>query len=402
MIDPISPLPAVVALLVAMTTTSILVKKFGAPAIQGRFASIDGLRGYLAFFVFLHHSCIWYYYLKTDQWESPPSNLYTHFGESSVIFFFMITGFLFFSKLIKGKEKSIDWNQLFISRLLRLTPLYFFVIVFMFIIVASLSNWTLNEPLPKLIKGIISWFSFSILGSPDINGFKFTSLILASVIWTLPYEWFFYINLPILARFINVKPPIMYIVFSIIASGVVLSYWHPGRMQLLPFLSGITTAVLVRSDFFKTFALKKLSSFIIFGCICIAVICYPTAYRIIPIILLSISFALIAGGNSFFGVLLSPVSRALGEITYSIYLLHGVTLFCVFTFFLGTHNAKALSPINYWFLVVCITPILILVSFFTFRLIERPAMQFTTTLTAWLNNHTFLQNKESIDCGTRT
>lgn len=29
----------------------------------GRFAAIDGLRGYLAFGVFLHHSCIWFFYL---------------------------------------------------------------------------------------------------------------------------------------------------------------------------------------------------------------------------------------------------------------------------------------------------------------------------------------------------
>lgn len=32
-----------------------------------RISSIDGLRGYLAFGVFMHHSCIWYFYLRTGE-----------------------------------------------------------------------------------------------------------------------------------------------------------------------------------------------------------------------------------------------------------------------------------------------------------------------------------------------
>lgn len=106
--DPVSPLPALACLLVAMATAFFLVKQFGSPPSLGRYASIDGLRGYLAFFVFLHHSCIWYFFLRTGQWQAPPSNLYNHFGQSSVALFFMITGFLFFSKLIDGRTRSID------------------------------------------------------------------------------------------------------------------------------------------------------------------------------------------------------------------------------------------------------------------------------------------------------
>lgn len=93
---PVSPLPAIICLLVAIGTSFLLVKRFGVPPAQGRYASIDGLRGYLALFVFLHHSSVWYFFLRTGQWEDPPSNLYTHFGSSSVLLYFMITGFLFF------------------------------------------------------------------------------------------------------------------------------------------------------------------------------------------------------------------------------------------------------------------------------------------------------------------
>jgi peptidoglycan/LPS O-acetylase OafA/YrhL len=384
MIDPLSPLPSIVALLVVMMTMSALVRMFGAPAIQGRFASIDGLRGYLAFFVYLHHSSIWYFYIHTGLWKKPPSNLYVHFGQDSVILFFMITGFLFFSKLLNGKEKPLDWNNIFISRLLRLTPLYFFVIFLLLIVITFVSHLSLNEPIEKIIIEITRWISFSIPGAPDINGIKNTWLILAGVVWTLPYEWFFYISLPILARLMNVKVSNMYIVFSFVGSGIILRLWHPDYLRLLPFMTGMITAVLVKSDLFKRIALKKSSSFIILSCICVVVMFYSEAYGIIPIILLSISFALIAGGNSIYGLLLSPVSRALGEITYSIYLLHGITLFIIFTFILGINNAKVLSPIHYWLLVICISPIIILFSFCTFRIIERPALRSTKKITVWL------------------
>jgi peptidoglycan/LPS O-acetylase OafA/YrhL len=85
--SPVSSLPAIVALLVVVATTYLLSVKFAPPPKQGRFATLDGLRGYLAIFVFLHHSSIWYYYLRTNQWKLPPSSLYTHFGQSSVALF---------------------------------------------------------------------------------------------------------------------------------------------------------------------------------------------------------------------------------------------------------------------------------------------------------------------------
>ena len=103
--DPTSAFPALLLLLMAIFSSMALVVLFGPPKEQGRFLAIDGLRGYLAFFVFLHHAMIWFFYLKTNKWEVPPSNLYTHFGQAGVAFFFMITGFLFFLKSLMEKKE---------------------------------------------------------------------------------------------------------------------------------------------------------------------------------------------------------------------------------------------------------------------------------------------------------
>src|ERR1700690_2553427 len=164
--DPVSPLPAIASVLTAVATCFFLVNRFGAPTEQERYATIDGLRGYLAIFVFLCHSSMLYFYLRTGQMKLPPSNLYTQFGQGSVAIFFMITGFLFFSKLIDGRARKIDWGRLFISRFLRLVPLYLFAMLLLFLIVAYVSHGDLNEPISKLLKGAVRWLGFTILGLP--------------------------------------------------------------------------------------------------------------------------------------------------------------------------------------------------------------------------------------------
>lgn len=392
--DLVSPLPAIICLLVAIATAFLLVKQFGAPPDQGRFASIDGLRGYLAFFVFLYHSCVWYFYLRTGHWNVPPSNLYTHFGESSVLLFFMITGFLFFSKLIDGRTKSIDWGKLFVSRFLRLVPLYLFVIFLLFLVVAYLSKGEIREPIPKLLNEAMQWLSFTILGGPNLNGVANTFIITAGVTWSLPYEWIFYLSLPLLALTVRVIPPLPYIALSIAAIAG-LTIWHPHfhALILVPFFGGITASLLVRSDLFRQFAVRKISSFISLGCIALAVIFYPSAFEAVPLLLLSVAFVLIACGNNMYGVLVSPISRTLGEMAYSIYLLHGITLFIFFNFILGITASRELTPLAHWLLVAGITPVLLSLCFLTFRYIESPAMRSTTTITAWLRSRATLRSK---------
>lgn len=390
--DTVSPLPAIASLLVAMATAFLLVKKFGAPPHQGRYASIDGLRGFLAFFVFLHHACIWYFFLHTGHWKLPPSNLYIHFGQSSILLFFMITGFLFFSKLIDGKTKKIDWGKLFISRVLRLVPLYFFTMFLLFLVVAYLSGWELNEPIPKLLSEIVQWLGFTIVGAPNLNGNSQTVIILAGVTWPLPIEWLFYLSLPVLALTVRVSPPLPYVAFSI-ACIVGLAYWGPqiNPLILIPFLGGVAASFLVRWELFREFAGKKPATFISLGCLAIAIIYYPSAYGFVPLLLESAAFILIACGNNMFGLLDSPISRTLGEMAYSIYLLHAITLYVTFNFILGITASKGLSPEMYWLLIVGITPVLVLICFVTFRLIESPAMHSTTKFMAWLRTRKVLR-----------
>lgn len=229
------------------------------------------------------------------------------------------------------------------------------------------------------------WLGFTIFGAPNLNGIDHTWIIVAGVTWSLPYEWFFYFSLPLLALTVRVKPQLPYLALGL-ASIAVLSIWHPHVQHLLSFLGGISTAVFVRMDAFREFSTKRIASLIIIGCIVTAVAAFPSVYRIVPILLLTLAFSLIAGGNGLFGILTNPISRTLGEMAYSIYLLHGIVLFVAFTFVIGIDDAIHFTPAIHWLFVITITPLLISISFFTFRVIERPAMQSTNTVTAWLRS----------------
>ena len=350
---------------------------------MGRFASIDGLRGFLAFFVFLHHSCIWYFYLRTGNWVVPPSNLYTHFGESSVTLFFMVTGFLFFSKLIDARAKKIDWLRLFVSRLLRLVPLYVFVMAVLFLLVSILSNSSLNESIPKLLFGMLRWLGFTMFGSPDLNGIEHTRIIVAGVTWSLPFEWIFYFSLPLLGLTVGVLPPLAYIILSAFSVAFVVT--HPST-HYLSFFGGVLAAFLVKLGFVRRFAVGRLSSFFALSCLFIAVAFFSSGYGCLPLFLLTLFFVLVASGNSLFGCLVSPASRMLGEFAYGIYLIHGVALFVTFNFVLGLTQSRALSAIQHWSVVVGITPVLIFICFMTYKFIEYPAMEKTTKVTTRLRS----------------
>jgi peptidoglycan/LPS O-acetylase OafA/YrhL len=92
----------------------------------------------------------------------------------------------------------------------------------------------------------------------------------------------------------------------------------------------------------------------------------------------------IAAGNSLFGILTRPLSRAFGDISYSIYLLHGIVLYVAIRFVVGTERTAAFSPAQYWALISTCGAFLVGISVLSFRYVEMPAMQRVSSWTAAL------------------
>lgn len=378
-----SPIAAIVCLLAAIAMAALLAKYFHIAEERNHHSPIDGLRGFLAFFVFLHHSRIWFGYLHSGEWSKPDSNLYTHLGHSSVQMFFMITAFLFFNKVLSSREKGIDWGRLYVSRFLRLVPLYLFAMGLLFLMVAIATHFHLNEPPFKVAKEALEWVAFTIFGAPNIDGLKDTRVILAGVIWSLPYEWFFYFSLPCIALVVGRLPPMAY-VFVGVAGVTAAALWEPKAQFVLAFAGGIAAALIGRSPWFFRAAKTKAASVVTMACIVATVVFFPNAYSVGPLLLLTLAFALIASGNTLFGALTTAASRMLGEMAYSVYLLHGATIYITFHYVTGLDAASQFSPIEHWLTMLLIVPVLISVGLLSFRLIELPAISRTNALTDWL------------------
>ncbi|QEY17069.1 acyltransferase [Cellvibrio sp. KY-GH-1] len=91
---------------------------------SGRYPIIDGLRGYLAISVFIHHFVVTWYWKVGGGWGRPPETFFHNLGKVGVILFFVTTGFLFSTQLIR-KRYRVNIHDLIVSRFFRIVPLYF-------------------------------------------------------------------------------------------------------------------------------------------------------------------------------------------------------------------------------------------------------------------------------------
>lgn len=353
----------------------------------GGFEALDGLRGILSFSVFLSHVPLWYVYLKTGNWALSGSRLYTHLGQTSVSLFFMITGCLFAAKILDGRTRPIDWQRLYVGRILRLAPLYFLFLLIMFGLVAYESGFEIKDSTTTLLKSAIRWALFTIPGAPSLNqtseGF---SNAVGGVVWSLPYEWLYYLALPILALPVRVRVPQQLIMIAFVAIGIMLK-WLPEPTHLAAFIGGVFGACAARLGLIRRFARSTWASAVATGCIVYVAFNYDSAYGLAPRLLTGVAFTLVACENTLFGLLSTRVARLLGDASYSVYLLHGPVVYVAFVMIIGRARASAMSVAEHWLTIAVITPILLLVCSLTYRLVEKPMMRRGGDVSSWLRSH---------------
>lgn len=337
----------------------------------GRQTAIDGLRGYLAFGVFVHHLAIYYPYLETGIFELPDSNFYSQLGRASVALFFMITGFLFWSRVL-GTRGTLDWQRFLLGRLFRIYPLYLFALACVLIITFTASNGQLRVPLDELAISITRWLIFQ---RPDINGYQATGDLIANVSWTLSYELFFYLTLPCwTAVFIRrggwlklaVSLIYIYALYKLMGASSVLKH-----AVLLSFLGGVAAAYWVRNDRCRSWAQGARAAILGLAMLTAVMLGWHNSFAPIPLVLLTLFFCIVASGNTLFGALSMPSVRWLGEISYSTYLLHGLVLWLGLVFLPPLLAVDPRSPVYWAGFTVMGSVLVIVLSSASYMLIER-------------------------------
>jgi len=339
--------------------------------------SITGLRGLLATMVIFSHfymevyssQHVWIY--NKDYFELFGfGNALVNFGKFGVAMFFMISGFLFYRMIDKQK---IDIGKFFTSRIKRLAPLYFFVVSIVLSSallsgeVSDISNFALSS---------LRWMLF--IGNYNIDGFN-ASRVTSGVEWTLRIEWLLYFSIPVLFmakkrfpgkifRYLSVLMSIL-IIFAIAV--IIREYGHvyTDPRPVIAFFSGFIAYEASKIKF--TFSYKITSSIALLLLI-IAVFTSSNNFMYLCfIVLLTIPFIAICQGGDIFGFLNTKLLLSLGEISYSIYLIHGVILYLS----AGLINSLlGYNPLLIFILCPAYFIIVFIASSLSYRFIEMPFM----------------------------
>ncbi|EIK98014.1 acyltransferase [Pseudomonas sp. M47T1] len=332
---------------------------------QHRVSSLDGLRGILATAVLAHHFTVSYYWHATSIWQMTDSRVINNLGAVPVSLFFMITGYLFGGKVYRGVPR---WTAIASSRIRRIFPMYLTSVVIVVVVAFYQQGGQLGSLL-DFTKSIGHWLVF--IGVP-FNGIDETRRINAGVQWTLLYEAVFYLSLPLLYCLLRRRLAVAAVVISIVALALLWplygQYFSNNYIKL--FVAGIVVAIL--EDWLKARAIDYARWPSTLVALAVLVLCMALKpYSKAQMIILAIPFALFVLGNSLNSLLENRGLKILGEASFSIYLLHGIVIYVLFSVF-SIYDFQAANFLHYvWFLPLVLWLVASL-SVATYWGIERP------------------------------
>ena len=386
-----SSLPCLVttALLLGLASTPLLRSADAPPTdLAVRVGTIDGLRGLLALAVFFHHAAIWHQYIIIGEWRPPPSRFYANLGPAGVSMFFMITGYLFWSQMLKTRGRP-NFLKLYVGRLFRIVPLYLVLALIVLVSVGFATHWRLNESPFSVSNEVARWLAGGVLDVPDVNAYH-ASLISASVTWSLSYEWMFYASLIVTAFF--ARNPLAGFLLPLVGLITVILLFYCGYRLFEAKIALLFSVGMIAAAVREPLASAALNgipqwalSAVAIGAAALAVMGFDGMYGVAPELLLGVGFLLIVSGATLFGLLLTRPARQLGDISYGIYLLQGPVLLLAFSF-PALRVASAASPAVHWSLAVIAAAALTAFATLTHSLVERPGIRAGRWASARINS----------------
>ncbi len=373
-----APLLILAAYLLALAVATLLVRIPGIARnlefAAGRATTIDGLRGYLAFAVFIHHAAIAWQFHQTGEIALPSERIFAQIGQVGVAMFFMITGFLFWDRLLK-QGRDHDWQAFAISRVFRLYPLYLPLLLALLATVFYLQGWSLHESPQQLLKHVALWLIFD---RPDINMVTGTGTLISNVTWTLTYEVYFYLALPLLGmifiyRGTHARTIACLVGLYLLAQ--VVGWEHSLKKKyLLGFLGGIAAAYWIRKPALVTWGRSRLAAIVALVLLVVVLTLLRKTFAVFPLLLLSVFFFVVVSGNDLFGALRLRSVRWMGEISYSTYLLHGFLLWWMAYHFYPQGGFAPHDPLPFLAMIAVCCVLLVLISSLTFLIFEKPGI----------------------------
>jgi peptidoglycan/LPS O-acetylase OafA/YrhL len=335
---------------------------------------MEGLRGFAVFLVFLVH-----FVTLVRPWTSEESgflvfetSLHT-IGNTGVDLFFVLSGYLIYGSLISRRQHFLRFMS---RRIQRIYPA--FVAVFA---VYVLLSFVLPEKgkVPAVAAERVIYLVQNVLLLPGI--FPINPMI--TVAWSLSYEMFYYLAIPLVVALFRLRERTIgfRVTFFLSIAFVTAIYCavNGGHIRLIMFISGIVLYEAMKSPRVPSpngfFALMVLAA----GLLCALLFTGKGADgSVLKICTLFVTFFVLCLTcfRNPLGWLPSSFAwtplRWLGNMSYSYYLLHGLTLKAGFLALSTVLSGASHGAWLFWVLLPPMFALTVVTASALFLLVERP------------------------------
>lgn len=165
---------------------------------RGKIPALDGVRGLAVLLVLLSH------FLLKDFWANEKHFVLAQAGWLGVDLFFVLSGFLITGILLESRHSKNYWSSFYKRRVLRIFPLYFFVVTVTWLTVIFI------EKAPDRLRGYDSFVWFFTF-TPNIamslkNDWLYHSHVFnLNHLWSLAVEEQFYLLWPFIVRYTPIR-----------------------------------------------------------------------------------------------------------------------------------------------------------------------------------------------------
>jgi exopolysaccharide production protein ExoZ len=332
---------------------------------------MEGIRGIAVFLVFLVH-----YAGMIRPWLTETTLTFRlamslrDIGNMGVDLFFVLSGFLIYGMLIK---KHRSFKKYLMGRIRRIYPTFTVVFVFYLILSAVFPD---KSKLPIEWKDSFILIVQNYLLMPGL--FDVTAII--RVAWSLSYEFFCYLVIPLLIVSLSLRsfPPRQRMIFFALVTICGFGYFafNSGPIRLLMFVAGIILHDTIESKMIRRMPRIGIPAllFVMLSAVVLKGLGVDSWWRYVTEYVLFFVFCLECFMSSGFTARVFSFLplRWLGNMSYSFYLIHGLTLNCLFMVLGHLYPPQHDTALMFWLLLPLAFVIALIPSVVLFALIEKP------------------------------
>jgi exopolysaccharide production protein ExoZ len=333
--------------------------------------SMEGIRGFAVFLVFLVH-----YVTLIDPWllqNSAASRTAEHLqriGNLGVDLFFVLSGFLIYGMLI---EKPRPFKSYLARRIQRIYPT--FTVVFIIYLALSIV-FPAESKIPEDLSKAAIFIGQNYLLLPGL--FDVTPII--TVAWSLSYEFFYYLFIPILITVLGMRSwrfqyrLLFFLTVSVIGFGYFSLYGGP--IGLLMFIPGILVYEFLESKSIRE--LPPIGLPALFLAIGVVVVLNDLGtngwwkYALLYVLFFVFCLECFLFSRLTSQIFSSSPLRWLGNMSYSYYLIHGLSLKAIFLLLSKVYPPVQDGSLMFWIILPPVFFLTLIPSAVLFIFIEKP------------------------------